>query len=102
MNCLQIGALSEGSRRLCPQRSSALPLIVMACFVLLVACRVDLDQRAGFVERLGDRHPPAGAGHRPRRSHAVYEASIVIWVLHVDEAAGAAGGLLPIEQGEKE
>ena len=63
---------------------------------------VDLDQRAGFIERLGDRHPPAGAGHRPRRSHAVYEGSIVIWVLHVDEAAGAAGGLLSIEQGEKE
>ena len=38
MNCLQIGALSEGGCRLCPQRSSALPLIVMACFVLMVAC----------------------------------------------------------------
>jgi hypothetical protein len=51
---------------------------------------VDLDQRAGFVERLGDRHPPAGAGHRPRRSHDVDEGSIVTWVLHVDEAEGAA------------
>lgn len=39
MNCVQIGALSEGGpRRLRPQRSSALPWIVMACGVLLVAC----------------------------------------------------------------
>ena len=39
VNCAQIGALSEGGpRRLRPQRSSALPWIVMACFVLMVAC----------------------------------------------------------------
>lgn len=39
MSCGQIGALSEGGpRRLRPQRSSALPWIVMACFVLVVAC----------------------------------------------------------------
>jgi len=39
MNCVQIGALPEGGpRRLRPQRSSALPGIVVACFVLMVAC----------------------------------------------------------------
>ena len=39
MNSLQIGALSEGGpRRLRSQRSSALPWIVTACLVLLVAC----------------------------------------------------------------
>jgi len=37
---------------------------------LLAPVGMGLHERYGLVKRLSDRHPPAGAGHHPRRCHS--------------------------------
>jgi hypothetical protein len=43
---------------------------------LLASVGMGLYQRGGLDNRLGDRHPPAGAGHRPPRCHGGGEVSL--------------------------